>query len=146
MGFETETDLCWHGEQGGDAKGDSGGDWAVIKPEADPGHDDQHAGGDIDGEEVVGELPLEHQHHLEAAVGPGVSDGVAVSCLELLQLESWQVEILDDLDRVHLLPDVYEIRCCPAICDDYTIKVSIQSWRLNLQLAILSSHVWRSRG
>ena len=93
----------------------------VVQPEADPGHYDQHAGGDVDGEEVVGELPLEHQDHLEAAVGPGVGDGVAVGCLELLQLESRQVEILDDLDRVHLLPNVYQIRCCPPICDDNTI-------------------------
>ena len=33
-----------------------------------PGHDDQHAGGDVDGEHVVGELPAEGQLHQKAAV------------------------------------------------------------------------------
>ena len=39
-----------------------------VAPEVDPGHDDEHAAGHIDGDEVVGELPLEHQVHRQAAV------------------------------------------------------------------------------
>ena len=34
-----------------------------VQPKVDPGHDDQHTAGDVDGDEVVGELPLEHQVH-----------------------------------------------------------------------------------
>jgi hypothetical protein len=39
-----------------------------INPEAEPGYNDQHAGGDIDGEQVVGELSLQGQLHLQATV------------------------------------------------------------------------------
>ena len=39
-----------------------------VEPEVDPGHDDEHAAGDVDGDEVVGELPLEHQVHRQATV------------------------------------------------------------------------------
>ena len=60
--------LCGHGEQGGDAQGDPGGDSVGVQPEADPGDDDEHAAGDVDRDQVVGELPLEDQLHLEAAV------------------------------------------------------------------------------
>ena len=60
--------LCGHGEQGGDAEGDPGGDSVGVQPEADPGDDDEHAAGHVDRDQVVGELPLEDQLHLEAAV------------------------------------------------------------------------------
>ena len=33
------SDLGGHGEQSGHAEGHSGGHWAIVKPEADPGHD-----------------------------------------------------------------------------------------------------------
>ena len=33
-----------------------------------PGHDDEHAARHVDGDHVVGELPLEHQVHRQAAV------------------------------------------------------------------------------
>ena len=57
-----------HGEQGGDAQGDPGGDSVGVEPEADPGHDDEHAAGHVDCQQVVGELPLEGEVHREAAV------------------------------------------------------------------------------
>ena len=60
--------LCGHGEQGGDAEGDPGGDSVGVQPEADPGDDDEHAAGHVDGQQVVGELPLEGEVHGEAAV------------------------------------------------------------------------------
>ncbi len=39
-----------------------------VNPEAEPGHDDEHAGGNIDSEQVVRELSLQGQLHLQAAV------------------------------------------------------------------------------
>ena len=60
--------LCGHGEQGGDAQGDPGGDSVGVQPEADPGDDDEHAAGHVDGQQVVGELPLKGEVHGEAAV------------------------------------------------------------------------------
>jgi hypothetical protein len=39
-----------------------------VNPEAEPGDDDEHAGGNIDSEQVVGELSLQGQLHLQAAV------------------------------------------------------------------------------
>ena len=40
----------------------------LVQPEGDPGHDDEHAGRDVDCEQVVGELSLEHEDNLETAV------------------------------------------------------------------------------
>ena len=75
--------LGGHGEQGGHPQGNSGWRRLWVNPEGEPGdvsltgrweagdspgHDDQHAGGDVDGEHVVGELPAEGQLHEEAAV------------------------------------------------------------------------------
>ena len=45
-----------------------GRDGVLVQPEADPGDDDEHAAGHVDRDQVVGELPLEDQLHLEAAV------------------------------------------------------------------------------
>ena len=56
--------LGGHGEQRGHPQGHPGGDGVLVQPEADPGHDDQHAARDVDGDQVVGELPLEDQLHL----------------------------------------------------------------------------------
>ncbi len=62
--------LCGHGEEGGDAEGHPGRDGVRVQPERDPGDDDQHAAGHVDGDEVVRELPLEHEIHRQAAVLP----------------------------------------------------------------------------
>ena len=47
-----------------------------VNPEGEPGHDDEHAGGHVDGQHVVGELPLQGQVHQQAAVlaWPGVEN------------------------------------------------------------------------
>ena len=45
----------------------------VVKPEGEPGDQDDHESGDVDGEDVEGELPGKHQVHLEAAVGPCIN-------------------------------------------------------------------------
>ena len=42
----------------------------IVKPEGEPRNQDDHEAGDVDGEDVEGELPGKHQVHLEAAVGP----------------------------------------------------------------------------
>ena len=39
-----------------------------IEPEVDPGHDDQHAARDVDGDQVVGKLSLEYQVNRQAGV------------------------------------------------------------------------------
>ena len=39
-----------------------------VEPEVDPGDDDEHTAGDIDCDEVVRELTLEHKINRKAAV------------------------------------------------------------------------------
>ena len=95
-----------------------------VEPEVDPGHDDQHAAGHVDGDEVVRELALEHQVHREAAVLTCVGLHVAVAARVALNAEpgeictnerasSWpirsspgQIEALGELDRVLVVPEV----------------------------------------
>ena len=109
--------LGGHGQEGGDAQRDPGGDGVLVQPEGDPGHDDQHTAGDVDGDEIVGELPLEDELHLETAVLPGVGDHIAVGALVLLQGEPGQVEAGHDLDRVDVLPLVDQVVSGPAVCN-----------------------------
>ena len=45
-----------------------GRDSVGVQPEGDPGHDDEHAAGHVDGEQVVGELTLERQVNRQATV------------------------------------------------------------------------------
>ena len=55
--------MCGHGQQGGHAQAHSGGHSVGVQPEADPGHNDQHAAWDVDCQQVVGELSLEGEIH-----------------------------------------------------------------------------------
>ena len=50
-----------------------------VDPEVEPGDDDEHAGGDVDGEHVVRELPLQGQLHQQAAVLPFRNNSVKIS-------------------------------------------------------------------
>ena len=43
----------------------------MVQPEGHPGDADRHEGGDVDGEHVVGQLPLELHVHGQAGVHPG---------------------------------------------------------------------------
>ena len=43
----------------------------MVQPEAHPGHADDHEGGNVDGDHVVGHLSLELHVHGEAGVHPG---------------------------------------------------------------------------
>ena len=65
-----------------------------VEPEVDPGHDDEHAAGHVDGDEVVGELALEHEVHGEAAVLARVGLHVAVAARVALDAEPGQIETL----------------------------------------------------
>ena len=40
----------------------------MVQPEGHPGHADDHEGGHVDGDDVVGDLPLEFQINTQAAV------------------------------------------------------------------------------
>ena len=40
----------------------------LVEPEADPGDDDEHAAGHVDGDQVVGELALENQLNFQTTV------------------------------------------------------------------------------
>ena len=53
--------LGGHGQEGGHTQRHPRGHGLGVQPEVDPGHDDEHAAGHVDGDEVVGELSLEHQ-------------------------------------------------------------------------------------
>ena len=57
--------LGGEGQEGGHPQRDPGGDSLGLDPEADPGHDDYQAGGDVGVEQVVAQTPLEHEHHLQ---------------------------------------------------------------------------------
>ena len=43
----------------------------MVQPEGHPGDTDDHEGGDVDGDHVVGHLPLELHVDREAAVDAG---------------------------------------------------------------------------
>ncbi len=60
--------LGGHGEEGGDAERDASRDGVLVQPEGHPGDDDQHAARHVDGDQVVRELALEDELHLQAAV------------------------------------------------------------------------------
>ena len=60
--------LGGHGEEGRHSQRHSGRYGLGVQPEVDPGDDDEHTAGDVDGDQVVGELSLEHQVHRQTAV------------------------------------------------------------------------------
>ena len=87
-GLRTEAcRLAGDGEEGRHPQRHPGRHSLGVQPEVDPGDDDEHAAGDVDGDEVVGELALEHQVHGEAAVLPRVGLHVAVAARVLLNVE-----------------------------------------------------------
>ena len=53
-------------EKGSDTESDPSRDSLGLDPEADPGHNDDEAGGDVGVEQVVAETPLELEHNLQA--------------------------------------------------------------------------------
>ncbi len=65
-----------------------------IEPEVDPWDNDQHAARDVDGDEVVGELSLEHQVHRQAAVLPCINILIVES---LVYMTGWRTMNMIDL-------------------------------------------------
>ena len=59
---------CDHCEDRGDPEAGPGGSWAPVQIEADPWHDHDQAGGDVDLDEVVSHGPGEHDVHTQAGV------------------------------------------------------------------------------
>lgn len=107
--------LRGHGEERGDAERHARRDGVLVEPEAHPRHDDQHAAGHVDRDQVVRELPLEDELHLEAAVFSRVGDDVTVGTFVLLEREPGQVEAGHHLHRVFLLPLVDEVVLGPPV-------------------------------
>ena len=70
-----------HGQQCGDTERHPGRYSVGVEPERHPGHDDQHATRNVDLDQVVGELALEQQVHLQTRVlaWNGTRDGVSLS-------------------------------------------------------------------
>ena len=110
--------LGGHGQEGGHAQRHPRGHGLGVQPEVDPGDDDEHAAGHVDGDEVVGELPLEDQVHRETAVLPSVGLDVAVAAGVLLYVEPGQVEALGQLDRVRVVPLVGDVVRGVAVAGD----------------------------
>ena len=89
----------------------------MINPECEPGHDHDHGAGDVHGDHVVGELPGEHQVHLEAAVLPGVGGHVTVVAAEHLELEApGKTHVGHKLQSRGVIPDIDHIRLGPPVC------------------------------
>ena len=65
-----------------------------VQPEVDPGHDDQHTAGDIDGDQVVGELSAWIDQY-------GISSvGFYLICLDTLHTTERKIEIDSVADRL----------------------------------------------
>ena len=88
----------------------------VVKPEREPGDDHDHEAGDVDGDDVEGELPGEHKVHPEAGVLPSSRGHVAILVGVVGHLEaSWQGEVGGKLQRTHVFPNIDEVVLGPAI-------------------------------
>ncbi len=94
----------------------------MVQPEGHPGYHDDEEGGDVDGDDVVGDLPPESHVHGEAAIGAGGGGHVAVAVLEAVQLEAArQEEVLDELHGLLGLPLVDEVPRSPTVYKE-TVK------------------------
>ena len=96
VGYSNDSHLCGHGQQRGDAQGNSSRNRSTVQPERDledflflylwltdeisklwcllmlaishPWDNDEHARRDVDGEQIIGELPLENHQDLNKNV------------------------------------------------------------------------------
>ena len=66
------------GQEGAHAQRHPGRGGLVVDPEGEPGDEDDDDAGDVHGDQEVGQLPGEHQVHLETAVLPGSREDIAV--------------------------------------------------------------------
>ena len=65
QGLLTVGVLGGEGQERGHPQRDPGRDSLRLDPEADPGHDDDQAGGDVGVEQVVAQPSFEHEHNLQ---------------------------------------------------------------------------------
>ena len=88
----------------------------VIEPEGEPRHDDNHEAGNVDGDDVEGELPGEDQVHPETAVGPGGRGDVAPLVGGVGHLEApRETEVAGELEGALALPDIDQVVSRPAV-------------------------------
>ena len=116
--------LLYAGQGGGEsqqsahAQRDPGRGRLVVDPEGEPGDDDDHDAGDVHGDQEVGQLPGEHQVHLEAAVLPGGRLDIAVVLTRPAQLEpARQAHVGSELDSHLVLPDIDQLGLGQAVCN-----------------------------
>ena len=90
----------------------------VVEPEGEPGDDHNHEAGNVDGDDVEGELPGEHQVHPQAAVGPGGRGDVAPLVGGVRHLEaSRKTQVGGKLEGSLTLPDIDQVIRRPTVCN-----------------------------
>ena len=88
----------------------------VIYPEGEPGDNDDHHGGQVDGDDVEGDLPDEQELHLEATVLSSGRLDVAVLIASIAQdKSSRQTQIIGKLQSSVFLPNVNKVIFGPTI-------------------------------
>ena len=88
----------------------------VIYPEGEPRDNDDHHGGQVDGDDVEGDLPDEQELHLEATVLSSGRLDVAVLIASIAQdKSSRQTQIIGKLQSSVFLPNVNKVIFGPTI-------------------------------
>ena len=93
----------------------------IVQPEGEPGDDHDHEAGDVDGDDVEGELAGEHEVHPEAGVLPGGRGHVAILVGVVGHLEApGQGEVGSELQRARVFPNIDQVVLSPAIWNKRT--------------------------
>ena len=88
----------------------------IVEPEGEPGDNHDHEAGDVDGDDIEGKLPGEHQVDPEAGILPGCRGHVAVLVGVVGHLEApGQGEVGGKLQSALTFPDIDEVVLGPAI-------------------------------
>ena len=91
----------------------------VVDPEGEPGDEDDDDAGDVHGDQEVGELPGEHEVHLETAVLPGGGAHVAVILPGPAELKpARQAHVGSELDGHLVLPHVDQVGLGQPVCNN----------------------------
>ena len=94
----------------------------VIQPEGKPRHDHNHEAGNVDGDDIEGELPGKDKVHPETAVGPSGGGDVASLIGRVRHLEApRQTQVGRELKRPLTLPDIDQVISRPAVWNINTI-------------------------
>ena len=93
----------------------------VIQPEGKPRHDHNHEAGNVDGDNIEGELPGEDQIHPETAVGPGGGGDIASLVGGVRHLEPpRQTQVGRELKSPLSLPDIDQVVSSPPVYNKKT--------------------------